>query len=210
MIVHVCLATLPLAPFLIVLAAQRNLFGIVTLTIALLTVSLLSGSSPEPRRLNIGQIRTRAGLGTLARWLAVGLMGGGLVFGLVVGLMGGGLMFGLAFGLDDRTPHALGPRDVIRADGRFGLAGGLGGGLAFGLANFGRSWTRYNMAVVIAAARHRGPLRFGRFLDWAQRAGLLRISGVSYQFRHRELQDRLTGRQRPQSMTDRYLASAKF
>jgi hypothetical protein len=48
------------------------------------------------------------------------------------------------------------------------------------------------VAVVINAARKRGPLRFDAFLDRAQRAGLLRVSGIAYQFRHRQLQDWLT------------------
>ena len=32
-------------------------------------------------------------------------------------------------------------------------------------------------------------MRFGAFLDWAHDAGLLRVSGVAYQFRHRQLQE---------------------
>ena len=47
---------------------------------------------------------------------------------------------------------------------------------------------------MIIAVRQQGPLRFGVFLDWAQQAGLLRVSGVAYQFRHRQLQDWLTSR----------------
>lgn len=35
------------------------------------------------------------------------------------------------------------------------------------------------------------PWRLGRFLDWSYRAGLLRIAGPAYQFRHRELQEYL-------------------
>jgi hypothetical protein len=54
------------------------------------------------------------------------------------------------------------------------------------------AWTRYYAAVIVNAARHRGPLRFGAFLDWAHQAGLLRVSGIAYQFRHRQLQDWLT------------------
>jgi hypothetical protein len=33
------------------------------------------------------------------------------------------------------------------------------------------------------------PVGFGAFLDWAAGAGLLRVSGIAYQFRHRQLQD---------------------
>lgn len=149
------------------------------------------------------------------------------------GLVGVGMGVGPALGLADGPPHALSPRDVIRADGRYRLVSGLmagcaaagvaaagvrlaagdsgpaavggmpviaaGLGVAAGLAvgvggmkSTGSSaWVRYHLAVVINAARGRGPLRFGAFLDWAHEAGLLRVSGVAYQFRHRQLQDRL-------------------
>jgi hypothetical protein len=36
--------------------------------------------------------------------------------------------------------------------------------------------------------RGRLPLRLARFLDWAHHAGLLRVAGNSYQFRHIEFQ----------------------
>jgi hypothetical protein len=68
---------------------------------------------------------------------------------------------------------------------------GLTFALTSGLAVQGSSWTRYHITVAITAARRCGPLRFGKFLDWAVHAGLLRASGVSYQFRYREMQDRL-------------------
>jgi hypothetical protein len=85
----------------------------------------------------------------------------------------------------------------------FGIAVGLALGFAFGVAAWfglalgvgtagavgGDTWTRYHIAVVIAAIRRSGPLRFGASLDWAYQAGLLRMSGVAYQFRHRQLQD---------------------
>jgi hypothetical protein len=35
-------------------------------------------------------------------------------------------------------------------------------------------------------------MRYGAFLDWVLEAGLLRVSGVAYQFRHGQLQDWLT------------------
>jgi hypothetical protein len=83
-----------------------------------------------------------------------------------------------------------------------GQASGIAAGLTFGIAggiadNFdfdGRSsaWTRYYISVMINAVRQRSPLRFGTFLDWAHQAGLLRVSGIAYQFTHRQLQDWLT------------------
>jgi hypothetical protein len=51
------------------------------------------------------------------------------------------------------------------------------------------AWRRY--AAFLTCTRGRLPWRLGRFLDWAYDAGLLRISGTAYQFRHLELQDHL-------------------
>ncbi|QYC45539.1 NACHT domain protein [Nonomuraea coxensis DSM 45129] len=44
---------------------------------------------------------------------------------------------------------------------------------------------------LLVSTRGRLPWRLGRFLDRCYDAGLLRISGIAYQFRHRELQDYL-------------------
>jgi hypothetical protein len=139
----------------------------------------------------------------------------GLTFGLTIGLATG-LTIGLAAGLADSSPQVVGPRDVICADGIYGLVAGVtygllcglavglvGGlaagltvalatGLAIGLTWAAGVWTRYHISVAIAAARGAGPMRYGAFLDWAAQTGLLRVSGVAYQFRHRQLQDWLT------------------
>jgi hypothetical protein len=129
-----------------------------------------------------------------------------------------GLTCGLSPGLVNRKIHLVSPRDVINTDGAplamyglmgfmaageaFGLAGplaggiviALAGGLAGGLGSGSYVWTNYHIAIAVTALRRRGPWRFGRFLDWALDAGLLRVSGVAYQFRHRELQQWLTSR----------------
>ncbi|MEE4597609.1 hypothetical protein V2J94_38005 [Streptomyces sp. DSM 41524] len=47
---------------------------------------------------------------------------------------------------------------------------------------------RYRLVLGICAARRRLPLRLARFMDWAHHAGLLRVAGMSYQFRHIEFQ----------------------
>jgi hypothetical protein len=104
--------------------------------------------------------------------------------------------FVLAFRVAGESPQAVGPLEVIRADGRYGLVVGVAAGVAAGLAYGARAWTRYHVTVVVNAARKRGPLRFGAFLDWAHQAGL-RVSGVAYQFRHRQLQDLLTSPREP-------------
>ena len=69
-----------------------------------------------------------------------------------------------------------------------GLAMGLVAGIVAGLAGI-----RY-IAFLLCTRRwsdHWLPWRLGGFLHWCYEAGLIRISGVSYQFRHQELQDYL-------------------
>ena len=66
-----------------------------------------------------------------------------------------------------------------------------------------RQWIRYVVGLAIAAFRTRmpWPWQLGPFLDWSCKAGLLRVAGASYQFRHLELQRWLADRQpgRPES-----------
>jgi hypothetical protein len=54
------------------------------------------------------------------------------------------------------------------------------------------SYTRY-LCAVYQGAKQGLPFRFARFLAFCHSAGLLRISGIGYQFRHRELFDYLSG-----------------
>ena len=56
----------------------------------------------------------------------------------------------------------------------------------------GSPWPRYFVATRILARHNQLPPRLASFLDWAYAAGLLRLSGISAQFRHRELQEHLT------------------
>ncbi|MEU5811471.1 NACHT domain-containing protein [Streptomyces sp. NPDC047718] len=72
-----------------------------------------------------------------------------------------------------------------------GLAVGLGEGLGFGT----QSGRRY--LAFILCCRGEVPRRLGVFLDWACSAGLMRLSGAAYQFRHRELQQWLAHRPSP-------------
>jgi hypothetical protein len=72
------------------------------------------------------------------------------------------------------------------------VACALVGGVTFGLAFGAIAWCRTMIGLVVAAVRDLLPLRLWTFLDWACEARLLRISGATYQFRHRELQDFLT------------------
>lgn len=106
----------------------------------------------------------------LLRGLVVGLafmLAIGLLSGLATGFTAGSLL-GLAAGLGVGLPLAL--------------ASGLMGGLTFG-APSGRRYM-----VFVLCARGKLPRRLGVFLDWACTAGLLRLAGAAYQFRHRELQ----------------------
>lgn len=52
-------------------------------------------------------------------------------------------------------------------------------------------WPRYLIAIIIGG-RRRLPRRPARFLDWAYSTGLLRLAGISAQFRHSEFQEHLT------------------
>lgn len=106
--------------------------------------------------------------------LVIGLLGG-LTFGLAGGLAGA-LTFGAAFGV------------------AFGIVAGFTGGLVGGMYFATGAGRRY--VVFICCSRGRLPWRLGAFLHWAYGAGLLRISGNAYQFRHRELQDWLAARPR--------------
>jgi Protein kinase domain/NACHT domain len=224
------------------LAAMRNQLGLAVIGATILPLAALAAHPPAPHRLDTDQLSTRLGFLRLLLWFAVGAAAGlalGLTGRFASGLAAGlafllalGLTSGLVLGTDDRSPRAIAPRDVIRADRNFGiaaglafglgggLAGGLAGalphwlagrlgvgllpepggltlglaeglalGLAFGLAFGGASSVRYYLGVAAGAARGTRPLAFGSFLDWCCHAGLLRLSGTAYQFRHRQLQD---------------------
>lgn len=56
---------------------------------------------------------------------------------------------------------------------------------------FASYYARYFVAVAYGGLREGLPWRFAQFLDWCHAAGLLRISGPGYQFRHQELLDYL-------------------
>lgn len=76
----------------------------------------------------------------------------------------------------------------------FGLAAGLALGFAVELAG-GPTGVRYGLLLI--CTRGRLPWFLGRFLDWCYSANLIRVSGIAYQFRHRELQDYLAARPHP-------------
>ncbi|MGW1729299.1 NACHT domain-containing protein [Streptomyces sp. NPDC002306] len=216
---------------------------------ALLTTWQASRSLvPDPKSLQLNQLRGRAQRGQIARELVLGLVSG-LLAGVTVGLtlallvfltvepalalmalLASALLARRSFGLagelvaplNDAPPTE--PRRALRDDVRVGLTVGfavglvtglafwltltvvvaltvgsayafalgvglgvgLTLGLAFGLRMAGAS-RRY--MVFLCCARGQLPWRLGVFLHWAYGTGMLRISGMAYQFRHRELQD---------------------
>ena len=72
-----------------------------------------------------------------------------------------------------------------------GLAIGLGVGLIILMIGL-VVWVRYMLGCWLARRQGLLPRRVGRFLDWAYKAKLLRMSGTAIQFRHRELQEWLS------------------
>ncbi|GAA4622862.1 hypothetical protein GCM10023196_016750 [Actinoallomurus vinaceus] len=127
-----------------------------------------------------------------------------------------GVVFEIATGGWSKDAELAHPREALRRNPiigvAFGLTGGVAailvfvmnngvveslacaliGGVAFGLAFGAITWSRAMIGLIVAAARGLLPLRLWAFLDWACEARLLRVSGATYQFRHRELQDFLT------------------
>lgn len=124
--------------------------------------------------------------------LAIGLTGV-LVFEFAAILTGQPtevLAIGLAIALAFELVGAL--RGLIALGFSGGLSRGLSAGLSGGLSA-GLCGLRY-LALLLCTRRWSGhwlPWRLGRFLHWCCDAGLIRVAGVAYQFRHRELQDYL-------------------
>jgi hypothetical protein len=143
-----------------------------------------------------------SGIGaTLAAITLAGLLGGivraisphrilrndllfGATFGLGVSIaaaLPGGLTGGIATPLHIRAGLTA-PGSAVLA-----LLIGTAGGVILG----SRGWTRYCIMVLLVAPSKRIPWQLAYFLSWCYRAGLLRISDVSYEFRHAELRSYL-------------------
>ncbi len=145
-----------------------------------------------------------SGIGaTLAAITLAGLLGGivraispqhilvndfifGAVFGLGVSIaaaLPSGLTGGIATPLHLKT-HLTTPGSAILA-----LVIAMLGGIILG----SHSWTRYMLMLMLIAPGKKVPLQFSYFIAWCYRAGLLRVSGVAYEFRHQELRKYLQG-----------------
>lgn len=111
-----------------------------------------------------------------------------LAFGLALGVVYlalGGLPTGLTGGI----LSGLRLNHYLTVPGSIALALLLG--LTAGITLGSRCWLRYAISTTTEATQHRIPLRLERFMNWAYGAGLLRITGVSYQFRHDMLRSSL-------------------
>jgi hypothetical protein len=93
-----------------------------------------------------------------------------------------------AFTFGAITSVEAGLASNLRHGVRAGLAGSVVLAVAFG---FTAAWPRYQVTRIWLALRRRLPWRFLAFLEEAQRIGVLRRVGATYQFRHSTLQDRL-------------------
>jgi NACHT domain-containing protein len=111
-----------------------------------------------------------------------------LIFGLVLGGVGGiatGLPGGLTGGL--ATQLHLNAHLTIVGSALLAITISLLAGVALG----SRAWLRYAIALAFLAPQSTLPGKCRSFLDWAATAGLLRISGIAYQFRHDDLRAHL-------------------
>jgi len=109
-------------------------------------------------------------------------LGAALAVGLAVGLARG-FAVGLSVGLNSAT--AAGPPFTVVA-------------LVVGLIFAANSpWPRYLFTALLLALQGDLPRRPAVFIDWAYQAGLMRLSGIAVQFRHREFQTWLANRDQP-------------
>lgn len=72
-----------------------------------------------------------------------------------------------------------------------------------------RAWVRYMVCVAVGRARGTLPLRPAHFLAWAHQAGLLRVTGRTYQFRHQALQEWLVAEHRRRAEIPRLIRLVK-
>jgi hypothetical protein len=137
-----------------------------------LLFALLVGAANEIKAGISVASRSGGPLTLLVRWRVGYAFTAGLIGGLVGGL-GGWFNAGFEGSLE------------------LGLAAGLAAGL---VGADGWVWLQYGFGTLSAAHRGLLPSRPARFLDWCHRVGIMRMSGNSIQFRHRELEDSLVRR----------------
>jgi hypothetical protein len=136
-----------------------------------LLVGLVTGfATSSEERLVLGQDAHRTIRDDIAAGLALGL-GSGLAFG-VASMVGAGLAVGHTAGQVLWTKLAMA-----------GLVPAISIGLAAAVI-FASDAGRYATASVVFRVTRTFPPRPAQFLDWARDAGLLRVTGIAYQFRH--------------------------
>ncbi|MEI5101475.1 hypothetical protein RB200_26855 [Streptomyces sp. PmtG] len=171
---------------------------------AALVFTLLRGDGVMPRFVLMGGFVTISA-GSLGPGLALdGGFESGVVVGLAVAYAFGCAFLGPASGLRILNGIARLGRRVGWLSRPVALAGvlliGLGAEVVLGFAGvvfIAVAYTATTLAGGLArvampltgAATGRVPPRPGPFLAWAYHAGLLRVVGGTYEFRHRELQD---------------------
>lgn len=163
----------------------------------------------------LAQLAVACGIGIITAFVSTPWIGAAVGFGAWVA---GGVSITPMQGLVTTVIPVSSPRNPLRHDLRLSLVSALSAvpalGLAFteylgaavglasgivyavlvGLTVASAPWRRY--LALLLCTRGRLPWRLGWFLDWACEAGLLRVSGIAYQFRHRELQDWLASNTR--------------
>ncbi|WP_280387774.1 hypothetical protein [Nocardia wallacei] len=105
--------------------------------------------------------------------------------GAIVDWLTGGLVCGILI------PFFTGLVFGSMIDSQYGSCGGMTGGLFAGIAA-----EQYAIALLVFRITGDFPARPERFLNWACEAGLLRVTGMSYQFRHDTYQRWLAQRRR--------------
>jgi hypothetical protein len=100
-----------------------------------------------------------------------------------------GLIFGLAGALALQTPGYISPQphDSDTGPDSYGLRANIMGAIFIALIVMllvARVSGRHLIASVMFKMSGDFPLRSARFLDWGRQTGVLRMTGIAYQFRH--------------------------
>lgn len=214
-------------PLILSLPCRVDISGPVAFGAYLVWCAATGKKVGAPNRLHVRGLRGRSGRRALAWVLGLSLvcgLGSGVFFtvyyGLPAGLASGVslVVLYLLSGAMTRTPsRAARPGDLVFDDlaarsvqgvayglmlgipfgTMFGTPVGLSMGLVGALTMSGGVGRRYLVLLLCARWEKILPARPGVFLDWACEAGLMRLSGPAYQFRHQELQHWLAAHPRP-------------
>ena len=107
-----------------------------------------------------------------------------LLFGSVFGL-GVSIAAALPRGLSGGIAAGLSLNKILTVPGSAALAItiAMAGGVILG----SHVWTRYALMIIMVAPSKRIPWRLMHFIKWCYAANLLRISGVAFELRHKEI-----------------------